>query len=146
MRARRPKSVRRALHVKIKVGKRKNMRKILAILVTLMLLIPVFGVAEGGETAAELPTNLNYNYDELVVGTTMPMYGAFSFSNWGNAGSDMDVRKLIHGYNLIEWDNTEGGFVLDPSVVAGSLVEGEENGDHVYNLMLSEDLFYSDGS
>lgn len=126
------------------------MKKVLAVCLILMLLLPVGGLAEGTaevpETSEKLPVNLNYDYDELVVGSTMPMYGRFSFSNWENAGSDVDVRKLIHGCNLVMWDSAEGGFVLDPSVVSGSLVESDANGNHVYNLILRDDLFYSDGS
>ena len=131
------------------------MKKLLAIWLTLMMLLPVCGLAEGtepaenpeAEEAAEiLPVNLNYDYNELVVGSTMPMYGAFSFNNWGNSTSDVDVRALIHGYNLVEWDSTEGGFRLDPSVVSGEVVEADGNGDHIYNLILCDDLFYSDGT
>ena len=134
------------------------MKKILAFLLILALLIPVQGLAEGTETeeapeatgAQEipgvLPVNLNYDYEELTVGVSMPMYGAFSFNNWGNAGSDVDVRKLIHGYNLVEWNTEDSGFRLDPSVISGSLVEADENGDHIYNLILSDDLYYSDGT
>ena len=140
------------MHVKNNCEKGNYMKKVLAALLILMMLIPAFGLAEGTETgettetAEKLPVNLNYDYDELVVGTTMPMHGAFSLSNFGNAGSDVDVRVLIHGYNLVEWNNEEGGFRLNPSVVSGQVVEREENGDHVYNLILCDDLFYSDGT
>jgi ABC-type transport system substrate-binding protein len=144
------------------------MKKLLAVWLILMLLVPVFGLAEEGtaeipetvpaeaeteetaeaeeEEVPELPRNLNYDYDELVVGSTMPMYGDFSFTMWGNAGSDVDVRKLIHGYNLAEWDSEESGFVLDPNVVTGQVVEEEVNGDHLYTLMIAGDLKYSDGT
>ena len=137
------------------------MKKLLAVWMVLMLLLPVCGLAESAETAEtaeateatetaeaaepSLPPNLNYDYDELVVGSTMPMYGNFSFALWGNASSDIDVRRLIHGYNLIEWDSAIGGFEFDPNVVSGKLVE-DENGDHVYNLILADDLVYSDGT
>ena len=148
------------------------MKKLIAVLMALMLLVPAFGLAEGtdaeeipetaetqetaeaeGEAEAEeeeaevLPVNLNYNYDELTVGSTMPMYGGFSFSNWGNAGSDIDVRRLIHGYNLVEWDTETGGFRFDPSVVSGAVVEEDQgNGDHIYNIIIRNDLYYSDGT
>ena len=134
------------------------MKKILAVLLTLMMLVPVCGLGEGTEAAeipeaaeAEeisqvLPVNLNYDYEELTVGVSMPMFGAFSFNNWGNAASDTDVRRLIHGYNLVEWNTEDSGFRLDPSVISGHLVEAEENGNHIYNLVLSEDLYYSDGT
>ncbi len=130
------------------------MKKLLAVCLALMMLIPAFGMAEeteapeaaAAEQAEKLPVNLNYDYDELVVGTTMPLHGAFSFSNFGNAGSDVDVRELIHGYNLVEWDTMEGGFRLNPSVVSGQVVGREENGDHVYSLILYTDLLWSDGT
>lgn len=134
------------------------MKKILAFLLILMMLIPACGLAEGTETeeipegsgteavTEVLPVNLNYDYEELTVGVSMPMYGAFSFNNWGNATSDVDVRRLIHGYNLVEWNTEESGFQLDPSVISGHLVEAEENGNHIYNLILSNDLYYSDGT
>ncbi len=96
------------------------------------------------ETASVEP--LNYDYDELVVGTTMPMYGTFFTAMWGNGSSDIDVRQLIHGYNLVEWDSEESGFELDPSVVSGSLVQQNEAGDHIYNITLYSDLYWSDGS
>ncbi len=130
------------------------MKKLLAVWMVLMLLLPVCGLGEStentepeeiAEATEKLPVNLNYDYDELVVGTTMPMYGNFSFSMWGNASSDIDVRKLIHGYNLVEWDNTIGGFQFDGNVVSGKLVE-DDNGDHIYNLILCDDLLYSDGT
>lgn len=130
------------------------MKKLLAVWMVLMMLLPVCGLAEGTETAGteeiaeateKLPVNLNYDYDELVVGSTMPMFGNFSFSMWGNASSDIDVRKLIHGYNLVEWETATGGFQLDPNVVSGKLVE-DENGDHIYNLILCDDMYYSDGT
>ena len=134
------------------------MKKLLAGWLILVLLLPVVGLAEGaegavgaesvyaGEGAEALPRNLNYDYDELVVGATMPMLGAFSFGNWGNSTSDASVRKLIHGYNLVEWDPGRGGFHLNPNVVTGQLVEAEENGNHIYHMMIADDLYYSDGT
>lgn len=137
------------------------MKKYLACLLALMLmLVPLATYAETvtgeapaeaeitdetAEKAEELPP-LNYDYDELVVGTTMPMQGNFFTSMWGNGSSDIDVRNMIHGYDLVEWDAEIGGFVLDPSVVSGSVVTVNEAGDHVYNLALYEDLTYSDGT
>ena len=128
------------------------MKKVLAVWMILMMLVPVFGAAEGTEdgsaagTPEALPMNLNYSYDELTVGSTMPMYGAFSFANWGNSESDVDVRNLIHDYNLVMWDSGVSGFRLNPGVVSGHLVEGAENGDHIYWLYLRNDLFFSDGT
>ena len=126
------------------------MKRILAILLTLTMILSA-AFAEGNPGAedaqAASPETVRYDYDELVVGTAMPMYGAFSMDNWGNSTSDVDVRKLIHGYNLVEWDSAVSGFELDPSVVTlGSLVTRDEAGNHVYSLTLYDDLYYSDGT
>ena len=39
-------------------------------------------------------------FDELIVGNPTPMDGKFFTYCWGNATSDIDVRYLIHGYNV----------------------------------------------
>ena len=125
------------------------MKKVLAVLLMLMMILSA-AFAEGipgTEETQSTPGTVRYDYDELVVGTVMPMYGAFSMDNWGNSTSDVDVRKLIHGYNLVEWNTSVSGFQLDPSVVTiGSVVTRDTAGDHVYSLTLYDDLYYSDGT
>ena len=77
------------------------MKNILSILLILaLLLVPQSLLAEetsiteeepfDAETAeeAELPP-LNYDYEELVVGNTMPMTGAFFTGMWGNNSRDL---------------------------------------------------------
>ncbi len=138
--------------------KESNMKNILSILLILaLLLVPQSLLAEetsiteeepfDAETAGEveLPP-LNYDYEELVVGNTMPVTGAFFTGMWGNNSRDIDVRDLLHAYNLIEWNAEVGGFELDPSVVSGSIVTANDIGDHTYNLFLYDDLYYSDGT
>ena len=126
------------------------MKRILAILLMLtMILSAAFAEGNPGAEDAQAGSReaVRYDYDELVVGTAMPMYGAFSMDNWGNSTSDVDVRKLIHGYNLIEWNSAVSGFELDPSVVTlGSLVARDDEGNHVYSLTLYDDMYYSDGT
>ena len=126
------------------------MKRVTAVLLMLMMILSAACAEEipaGEEPQAIPPERVQYDYDELVVGNTMPMYGAFSLDNWGNSTSDVDVRKLIHGYNLVEWSAADGGFHLDPSVVTiGSLVTADEAGNHVYHLALYEDMYYSDGT
>ena len=123
------------------------MKKYLAILLmAAMIFSAAFAEEAPGADATEAAA-VQYDYDELVVGTVMPMYGAFSLRSWGNSSSDVDVRRLIHGYNLAEWDAADGGFHLDPTVVTlGSVVTLDEKGDHIYNLTLYDDLYYSDGT
>ena len=105
-------------------------------------------VAEGEEEAGESETlpEPEYNYEELVVGTTMPMYGTFFTSMWGNGSSDIDVRLLLHDYNLVEWDTGNGGFMLNPTVVSDNRTTQNAAGDHVYTITLKNNLQWSDGS
>ena len=125
------------------------MKKLLAyLLICVMALTAVTtGLAEAtGETAAEEKTQITYDYDELTVAVTTPLTGNFFTNMWGNGSSDMDVRAMIHGYNLIEWDTDEGMFVPDESVVSGVTVQAEESGDITFIIALYEDMVYSDGT
>ena len=97
------------------------------------------------DTDPELPP-LTYSDDELVIGATMPMYGTFFTSMWGNGSSDRYVRNLIHGYNLVEWDSDNGESVLNPAVVWDCEITENEDGDHIYTFTLNDNLQYCDGS
>ena len=139
------------------------MKKVLAYLLVLMMAIipmcPAAGEAAGAEAAGTEETaadeaaetqivlpELNYDYDELTVGTTMKMYGSFMFDLWGNSGSDVDVRKLLNAYNLVEWNAEADGFRMDPSVVSAALATSDEAGNHTYTIVLYNDMYYSDGT
>ena len=84
--------------------------------------------------------------DHLVVGNPTPMRGEFFTELWGNATSDIDVRDLLHGYNLIYWNNELGLFDADPTVVREVTVTDDANGDRTFTMVLQDDLYYSDGS
>ena len=126
------------------------MKKLLALLLTCMLMLTAIPAAwaEAAEEAvpAEEAPQLTYDYDELTVAVTTPLTGNFFTSMWGNGSSDLDVRALIHGYDLVEWDTEQGVFVPDPSVVSGVTVQAEANGDMTFIIALYGDLFYSDGT
>ncbi len=112
------------------------MKKILAFFVALMMMWSC-ALAESGETSA---------YGELVVGTTTAMAGSFFTDLWGSNATDVDVRTLLHGYNLVEWQSTMGCFGLDESVVSGVTGIQDKDGNRTYILVLYDDLCYSDGS
>lgn len=84
--------------------------------------------------------------DRFVVGNPTPMRGEFFTEMWGNDTSDIDVRDLLHGYNLILWDDEDGMFDIDPSVVSGISFHENKRGDHIFILYLYDDLRYSDGT
>ena len=119
-----------------------KLQKILCLLLSLLLLAeaPMLSLAEGEETEVEFP-------DELIVGHPTVTKGDFFTELFGNDTADIDVRALIHGYNLVNWDQNQGTYVFDPSVVETiGPVEVDEMGNHTYKMILWDDLYYSDGT
>ena len=86
------------------------------------------------------------NYDELTVGTTTPITGEFFTTVWGNGAADLDVRQLIHGYDLVTWNSSEGEFETDPSVVSSLKVSMDGQGNKTLRIGIYQDLQYSDGT
>ena len=76
-----------------------------------MLLIGLMIILISGLTAASAQdSGIVYDYDELTVAGVTPMTGNFFCSLWGNITSDIDVRMLLHGYNLVEFQSEDGTF------------------------------------
>ena len=113
------------------------MKKLLAWILSLVLAMTCFtaALAEGTEAPA----------DTMTIAVTTPLTGNFFTSMWGNASSDVDVRSLIHGYNLVEWNSPMGVFVHDRAVVSSIYAEKTAAGQK-YTLWLAGDLAYSDGT
>lgn len=95
---------------------------------------------------AESPVTEGEYPDELLVGHPTITKGDFFTEMFGNDTADIDVRALIHGYNLVNWDQNQGVYVFDPTVVTETRVVEDEVGNRTYYLALAEDLYYSDGS
>ena len=115
------------------------MKKLMAIfLAALVVLMSTAALAEDAQTE-EL-------YGELVVGSTTALSGSFFTEMWGDNTSDIDVRMLLHGYNLMEWKSARGSYGLDGSVVTGMAVTDDYLGNRTYTLALAQDLTYSDGT
>lgn len=112
------------------------MKRIITLLTAalLALSVPCAGVAA--------PMDGNH----LIVGNPTPMRGEFFTDMWGNDTSDIDVRDLLHGCNLVMWDATIEMFKEDPSVVTDYTVDVNAAGDHVYTICLADDLCFSDGT
>ena len=84
--------------------------------------------------------------DELRVGHPTITKGDFFTEMFGNDTADIDVRALIHGYNLVNWDQNQGVYLIDESVVESVLIAEDELGNKTYFLALYDDLYYSDGT
>ena len=105
------------------------------------------GAESMAESVAEEPELLvEYDYEDITVGNPTPLNGQFFTALWGNDTSDIDVRHLVSGYNLVTWDSNETMFRFDKSVVSGAVINDDEEGNRTYQLMLYDDLYFSDGT
>ena len=133
----------------------KNIKKYLSLLLALVLLgtAGTLGQRALSESAAE-EEDIIYDEngnpieypDELRVGHPTITKGDFFTEMFGNDTADIDVRALIHGYNLVNWDQNQGVYLIDESVVENVLVIEDEIGNKTYFLGLYDDLCYSDGT
>ena len=103
------------------------------------------GKAETSKTTSRKNENQKMP-EELIVGHTTETKGDFFTEMFGNNTADIDVRALLHGYNLVDWDQSQGVYILDDYVVKKASVTEDVKGNRTYNLTLCEDLYYSDGS
>ena len=124
------------------------LKKLLCVLLSLMLFLPTLGLGEDADLDGELEEEEEEYVapDELIVTHPTITKGDFFTEMFGNDTADIDVRALIHGYNLVNWDQNQGVYVLDPTVVTDYLVTDDELGDRSYNLVLADDLYFSDGT
>jgi len=133
-----------------------KLQKLLCLLLSVLLMLqaPLLSFAEdlpdGNETTGEAETaEEEFEVpDELWVGHPTITKGDFFTEMFGNDTADIDVRALIHGYNLVNWDQNQGVYVLDPTVIQDDMttVFEDEYGNRTYALMLQDDLYYSDGT
>ena len=131
-----------------------KLQKLLCLLLSLLLLTqaPLLALAEAEEpneaetTAATEEAEEYVAPEELIVGHPTVTKGDFFTEMFGNDTADIDVRALIHGYNLVNWDQNQGVYVMDPSVVTEYQVVIDELGNKTYRMKLADDLYYSDGT
>ena len=133
-----------------------KLSRLLCLLLSLILLAsaPLTALAEDVDAedaedaeigAAEEQEEVEFP-DELIVGHPTVTKGDFFTELFGNDTADIDVRALIHGYNLVNWDQNQGVYVMDPSVVTDYQVTIDDLGNKTYRMILADDLYYSDGS
>lgn len=120
--------------------KRISMKRAATLMFTLMFLLAAFFGMPASVRAEDVQP------EELMVGNPNPFRGDFFADMFGTNGSDLDVRALIHGYNLINWDQSQGTYAVDPSVVKTYSTKTDARGNKTYTFTLWDDLYYSDGS
>ena len=126
------------------------MKKRLGILLACILAMNLFpALAEG----TDLPENkegqdyrVSYDNNDLTIGNPTQMNGQFFTALWGSNTSDIDVRQLTAGYNLIRWDGNKSIFRFDHTVVSGATIGDDRDGNRRYLISLYKDLYYSDGT
>ena len=132
------------------------MKKYLSLLLALVLLVSALSMPalaeetdepEIGETELLEEDGEEIKYpDELRVGHPTITKGDFFTEMFGNDTADIDVRALIHGYNLVNWDQNQGVYLVDESVVENVMVMEDDVGNKTYFFGLYDDLYYSDGT
>lgn len=81
-------------------------------------------------------------YDRLTVGVTTPFSGNFLDDTLGSNISDQDVRRLIHGYNLVVWSADKGAYEINQPIVTGGT--SSENG-RTFTFSINNELTYNNG-
>ena len=115
------------------------MKKILALLIALAMLAGVVSAfAEETEQTEQVG-----KYDRLTVATTTAFNGNFFSEALGNNISDQDVRRLIHGYNLVYWDSPTGSYQFNGMVVPAAAVSDD---GMTFTFALAPGLTYNDGT
>ena len=122
---------------------KNTVKKYLSLLLALVLTCALLPLAAFAEGAAEEP---EFAPDELIVGHPTITKGDFFTEMFGNDTADIDVRALIHGYNLVNWDQNQGVYLFDPSVVTDVQVVEDELGNRTYYMLLADDLYWCDGT
>ena len=122
-----------------------KLKKLLSVLLTMALLLSCLPLAALAEADAEDEAAEEFiPPDELIVAHPTITKGDFFTEMFGNDTADIDVRALIHGYNLVNWDQNQGTYVFDPSVVR--VAQAGWRGEYrEYDLVIADNLKYSNG-
>lgn len=124
------------------------MKKLLTLwLAVLLLVLPCAGALAQEIAPATSGEALEpqVDYTHLTVGSTTQMSGNFLGDLWGNNTADIDVRTLVHGYDVVAWTQ-EAMYSINPTVVQTTSVYDDPDGNRTYVLELQRGLMYNDGS
>ena len=114
-----------------------SLKKYLSLLLALVLVFAAFSLPATAEDLflddepAQEDSSEPVEYpDELRVGNPTITKGDFFTEMFGNNTADIDVRALIHGYNLVNWDQNQGVYLIDESVVETVEMATDDVGNH----------------
>lgn len=136
----------------------KHWKRLVQMIALLLILSLLAGCACQKVTPAENgePEDRGVTQTERTAEPAVPSFlrvanptatkGDFFSDMFGNSTSDIDVRALLHGYNLVNWDQEQGEYVIDPSVVRSYRITLDEEGNKTYHFLLCDDLFFSNGA
>lgn len=82
---------------------------------------------------------------ELVVANPTKLSGMFFTNLWGNNTSDIDVRTLLHGLNIVAYRG-ENNQAINATAVKSHNRSVDAKGNVTYTITLWDDLYFSDGS
>ena len=123
-------------------------KRIIAFL--LMVILTVGGLGAGAEEAEKeivrVTVSVERADDHVTIANPTQLKGNFFSDLWDSATSDIDVREILHGYNLVRFDGEMGTFTADENVVSGVASTENAAGDKSYIIALYSDLYYSDGT
>ena len=92
----------------INVNKLQRFLSILLAAVLFLTCMPLAALAEEPADTEEEP-EIEFP-EELIVAHPTITKGDFFTEMFGNNTADIDVRALIHGYNLVNWDQNQGTY------------------------------------
>ena len=124
------------------------LKRLTAVFLAILMLLTSFAAFAEETPIEETETQVEIDpkYQQLVVANPTVMRGEFFTEMWGNSTTDIDVRILIHGYNLVMWENALAMFIPNPTVVSSVSTADQDDGSRLYTMQLLEDLYYSDGT
>lgn len=118
-------------------------RKLISAITAIIMLAAVCcALAESPEPS---PTPTVAPPEPFRVGNTTEMQGKFFTEMWGCSTSDLDVQHLLHGYSLAYYNIDRTRYEIDRNVVQGYTATYDAKGNKTYQIVLCDDLFYSDG-
>lgn len=119
-------------------------RKLISVITVIALVAAV--CCAFAESSDPVSVQLEESPRPFRIGNTTEMQGKFFTEMWGCSTSDIDVQRLLHGYPLTYYSIDKTQYEFDSNVVSGHAVTYDKAGNKTYQIVLCDDLFFSDGT